>query len=555
MDENQTFHILDLLHTMQEACPELYASAETGNAALFQRLHLDMEAGLNHILNAAETETPGNRKLRLICQSILVSLRRIGGYYGTKQAVCLQKIEFELLPLLQEAYLTYYFFQYLTDHPDRLPEYYAQEKSQLCGNAYIDEAIKTGQYKYEVSIFVLAYNKLDYTKMCVESLLQNIPKGLNYELVLVNHGSSDGTKEYFESIHPHKQLDIAVNGGGMAAVTRILEGEFTLMVSNDVIVTPNAIENLLTCIRSDPQIAWVVPATPNISNLQGIPAQYQSQEELMAFALQNNRSDPLRWEQRVRLCNPIDICRNSVFYSSEGLCLTGAYHTLHPVHSASFPDDRGSLLLRRSGYKLVLAKDAYCHHFGSVTLKDEVRQQNEQKYYLEGRRHFYQAFGVDPWGTGFCFDPVFLDRVVGEEHGHTEILGINCGLGSNSLKIKEQLKEYCHNVDTRLCNITDDASFLADLKGISDEADIISTIKKFKEFGQGRTYQYIVWETPFLTSYKFKTVLSCCLEMLAPVGKLLIKLTNQSRAHIPQRFPTRKELGNEWVLCEKEGGA
>lgn len=91
--------------------------------------------------------------------------------------------------------------------------------------------------------------------MCVESILAKIPEGLNYELILVNHGSDDGTKEYFESIHPNKQFDIAVNGGGVGAISKIVEGEFTFLVSNDVIVTPYAIENLLTCIRSDTKIA------------------------------------------------------------------------------------------------------------------------------------------------------------------------------------------------------------------------------------------------------------------------------------------------------------
>lgn len=553
MDNQQTVQILDLLHTLQEGSLALHAAAANNNITQFQLLAGDIEEGLNSILFiSGKTDTTGNRILHMACQSVLDSLHRIWGFFfRSKLEDCLKKIEFELLPLIQEAYHNCYFFQYLQEHPEKLSDYYSKDIYSLGANSYIEDSIAAGHYKYDVSIIVLAYNKLDYTKQCVESLLNNLPAGLNYELILINHGSSDGTKEYFESIHPHKQLDIAVNQGGLGAMGRIVEGEFSIQISNDVIITPCVIENLLACIRSDHQIGWVVPTTSSISNLQTIPASYNNLDEMMEFSRHNNCSDPFRWERRVRLCNPVHIIRNT----PELICHAWHYHTLNAAYYNSFPDDRLSLLLRRSGYKLMLAKDAYCHHFGSVTLKDEVRQQNEQKYYLEGRRHFYQAFGVDPWGTGFCFDPVFLDRVVGEEHGHTEILGINCGLGSNSLKIKEQLKEYCHNVDTRLCNITDDASFLADLKGISDEADIISTIKKFKEFGQGRTYQYIVWETPFLTSYKFKTVLSCCLEMLAPAGKLLIKLTNQSRAHIPQRFPTRKELGNEWVLCEKEGGA
>lgn len=52
---------------------------------------------------------------------------------------------------------------------------------------------------------------------------------------------------------------------------------------------------------------------------------------------------------------------------------------------------------------------------------------------MEGRRDFARAYEVAPWGTGFCYDVVFIDRVVGEHTGHVEVLGINCGLGGNSL--------------------------------------------------------------------------------------------------------------------------
>lgn len=554
MEDQVVLQILNLLETMQEGCQELYTTAEMSYAEPFQQISSDMELGLRTVLSLIQDkETVGNKRLLPMLQSILDTIHRVKIYYFENLEYCLKKIEFELLPLLQEAYGVYYFFQYVADHPEKLQDYYRKDKNRLFGNVYIDESMETGTYKYDLSIHVLAYNKLSYTRQCVESLLKNIPADLNYELILINHGSNDGTKEYFESIHPHKQLDIAVNGGGVGAVSRIVEGEFSLGISNDTIITPHAIENLLACIRSDPKIGWVVPTTPNISNFQTIFAQYNSLKELLAFAQRNNRLEPYRWEQRVRLCNPITMVRNSINCTSNGLCTNGWFYSQHPTHSNpfSFPDDKTSLLLRRHGYKLMLAKDAYCHHFGSVTLKDEIAQQNEQKFYWEGRQEFYRVFQVDPWGPGFCYDEVFMERVVGEEAGHVEVLGLNCGLGSNSLKIKEQVKEFCHNTDCTLTNLTDDARFLADLRGVSDGAAVITSIKVLKNSLYQRTFQYIVWELPFLKKYKFSTLLELCLEHLAQPGKLFIKLSDQSRNIVGRNFPNRKELGNGWVVLEK----
>lgn len=60
--------------------------------------------------------------------------------------------------------------------------------------------IPVEQRKYEVdlTIAITGYNHLDYTMQCVESVLSNLPKNIKTEIILLNHGSKDGTKEYFE---------------------------------------------------------------------------------------------------------------------------------------------------------------------------------------------------------------------------------------------------------------------------------------------------------------------------------------------------------------------
>lgn len=546
-EEDNALRILESIQTAKEAALFLLQEQERGSVKV-----PNMVAMLKNLLETIRQsampfqEKMSAIKLPLACQSMQLTLEAICISWQKDGRKCKMKLQFELIPAMENAYMEFYFWAYVHTHADREKAYYTEELPELAGNIYINQAVGTGRYKYDVSFLVLAYNKLEYTKMCVESLLKNIPSGLNYELILWDNGSTDGTQAYFESKKPDKLLESRINWSVGNLSHRVFEGKYCFSISNDVVILPGAIENMLKCIQSDDRIAFVVPSTPNVSNLQAIPAQYQNFSEMVSYGKKNNVSMPYRWEARVRLCDPICLLKSAVFFSRDGLNTSG-YLTDNPF---SFPDDRTSLLLRRNGYKMMLAKDAYCHHFGSVTLKDEIAQQNEQKYYTEGRQEFYNAFGVDPWGTGSCFDPVFLDRVVGEDQGHTEILGINCGLGSNSLKIKEQIKEYCHNVDTRLSNITDDPSFLADLKGISDTAETVSTIKGLKDFLKGHTYQYIVWETPFLAKYKFKTVLNCCMDTLSPNGKLIIKLTSQARALISRDFPNRKELGNDWTICD-----
>ena len=547
MNEALVTQILPILTTFQQACQPLYDSAVSNNLDMFLRLYQDIRQGLSSIVQMCSTneKNPINEKrFDSGCRSCLSSLLQIYSLYTRQRHLCLRKIEFELLPLLQELYFQFYYYGYLGSHPEKMEEYNQRTIKELCGNNYIDDAVQSGQYKYDLSIVVLAYNKLEYTRQCVESLLSNLPKYLRYELIFVNHGSTDGTKEYFSKKSPDKQLDIAVNGGGAGAFCRVVEGEFTLMISNDVVIGPNAIENLLACIRSDPKIAWVVATTPNISNFQTIPASYRTMEQFQAFARQNNYQDSFRWEQRVRLCNPIDIRRNSVFYSSSGLCMNGRFHSF--LNNA-FPDDRVSLFLRRNGYKMMLAKDAYCHHFGSVTLKNEVEQQGEQEYYLNGRKEFYQVYSVDPWGTGFCFAVPFMERVVENELVHVDILGINCGLGANSLKIKEQIKEYCHNTDVTLYNVTDLPQFVLDLRGISEHAQLICDDDHFLNFMRDKTFRYIIWEDVFLPRSDMKTLMSLIKRALHPNGKLFFKRNRQFAVCLEFQHAS-SELGDGWFV-------
>lgn len=547
-EEIHAIQILETIQTAHDAVEILLIQTNAGQWSQFSEITNTLHELLSSIETAAEPyrEKKDTILLPVTCRCAKLSLQDIILARINNPSKCKMKLQFELMPLLEEAYLYFYFWAYVDGHSEREKYYYEKEIYELASNQYINAAVESGQFKYEVSFLILAYNHLDYTKLCVESLLKNIPKGLNYELILWDNGSTDETVSYFESVCPTKLIESRINWGGGGFARRAIEGKYTIAISNDVLITPHAIENMLSCMNNDDNIAWVVPSTPNISNLQTIPCEYRTWEELQDFAIQNNVENPFRWEQRTRLCNPITLENSKLIYSNRGICKSGY---LGGAVNA-FPDDKVSLLIRRAGYKLVLCKDAFCHHFGSVTLKGEIKREGQDKVYTEGRRVFYQMFGVDPWGTGFCYDSCFMKRVVDDYQGHTEVLGINCGLGSNSLKIKEQIKEYCHNTDCTLSNLTDDSAFILDLKGISDEAIYLTKIGELKSFFYSRYFNYIVWETPFLTQYKFSSLLKLCMEHLTPDGKLFIKLTTQSEKYIRENHSDYQEFGNGWIVIK-----
>ncbi|MEG1635878.1 MAG: glycosyltransferase [Cellulosilyticaceae bacterium] len=480
-----------------------------------------------------------------ICECIVESLRCVLRLALARSPKTLAKIEFEVIPLVEELYTHFYFKGCVVGDKEKTRHYLITEKPKLYSNKYLKIARETGVYTYELSIIVVAYNKLEMTKCCVESLLSYVPKDLSYELILLNHGSTDGTKEYFESIAPTKQLDLYKNGGGMHAVHRIVEGKYQLIISNDVLVTENAIANMLACMKSDEKIQWVVPTTPNISNLQSISTEYKTLEEMYNFASQNNVQDPYRWEQRARLCDPIAMSKDVWDVLS---------HTSYFDNwlGFSFPDDKTSLALRRKGYKMMLAKDAYCYHFGSQTLKEEIAKKSggADDFYRTGRKKFQEECGIDPWGTGFCwgFEPLIL--LPCNLEGHIDLLGINCGIGSNPLKIKEYIKELTHNTDVTLYNVTDDFSYILDLEGVSDEAKYVEHMKELPQVLEGKQFDYILFES------KLKEYENPC-HMIEQIMRNFLKENgifaftlgrSDLKEELTNKYPNLKNLGAWYTL-------
>ena len=544
--DSKTQNILESLTTAKEAAAIMLNCAQNEDVITFNEIHGMLDALVLTLQDSASLYTNIYDRITLArrCQSLRGSLDAIYSYQYSDYEKMLNKLEFEFIPILEEAYKDFYYQAYVETYPDREERYFSEEMYKLASNKYIDESMKTGVFKYDLSICVLAYNKIEYTVKCIDALMENLPEDLNYELILWDNGSTDGTVKLFESVKPTKLIESRVNWGSEDIWHRICEGRYFMHVSNDIVVGPNAVKNLLETIKSDDSIGKVVPTTPNVSNLQTIEVQYNSMEEMNRFALGNNVYDPFRHEERTRLCDPIGIWDSIKCFSSQGICPDG-----YITSTIAFPDDKASLLLRRRGYKQVLSKDAYCHHFGSVTIKDDVSKRNEELFYAENKRIFKAFFKIDPWGKGFCYDRSFIDKVVDEKNGHVDILGINCGMGSNSLRIKEQMKEFCHNTDCTLSNITDEELYYPDLKGISNECILISNAGDFEKYLEKRIFDYIVVESVPDIGIPVDVFLKTVTHHLAEGGKLFIKEDYSMTSWIKSNLKITKRYYKNWISC------
>ena len=250
------------------------------------------------------------------------------------------------------------------------------------------------EYPYDVSIVLCAYNKLEYTKAAVESIFAHTDfSSERVELITINNGSDDGTREYFESLPHAKKINLKYNILGFNAVQYIAEGRYYLGYSNDVIATPHWLDQLYAAMESDAHIAQAVPTCneEGVSNDQGVPVPYPSTfaglERMQEFAAAHNHLNPTLWEERSLLMPFLSITRTDVYRM--GL--------VDPIYTrAEFVDDDLSTLLRRTGWRQLLLKDTFMHHFGGVTLgTDRCNVANNS--IVEMRSVYYKKWRVDAW--------------------------------------------------------------------------------------------------------------------------------------------------------------
>ncbi len=101
-----------------------------------------------------------------------------------------------------------------------------------------------------ISFIVPLYNCLDLTQAMLRSLQATIPAGLEHEIILVDDGSTDGTREWLvgrESttiktlLNPQNLGYAATNNRGAAVAT----GDLLVLLNNDLVLTPGWLEPML----------------------------------------------------------------------------------------------------------------------------------------------------------------------------------------------------------------------------------------------------------------------------------------------------------------------
>ena len=241
-----------------------------------------------------------------------------------------------------------------------------------------------------VSVVVLAFNNLELTRACLDSIEaeSNWP---NLEVIVVDNASSDGTREFLHewerggngrrAILNNDNLGFAAgNNIGLAAAT----GEYLVLLNNDTRVTANWIRTLVNHLRRDPGIGIIGPVTNNIGNEAKVDVRYEDMGGMRAAAAAYTR-------RHVGELLPI---RTVAFF-----CVAmprSTYEKVGPLDPAFgvgfFEDDDYCRRVEAAGLGVACAEDVFVHHHLSASF-DKLKAESRRQLF-ERNKALYEA----KWG-------------------------------------------------------------------------------------------------------------------------------------------------------------
>lgn len=379
------------------------------------------------------------------------------------------------------------------------------------------------------SIIILTYNNLEYTKLCIDSIRKYTEKD-TYEIIVVDNHSTDGTVEWLKE---QKDLRLILNDEnygfpkGCNQGIQIAKGDNDiLLLNNDVVVTPNWLTNLKKCLYSNNDIGAVGAITNFCSNYQAIPVTYSNLDEMIHFAEKNNISNKLLWEERLRLVGFCMLIKNKVV-KKVGLLD-------ERFSPGNFEDDDYSLRIRKAGYRLMLCKDCFVHHFGSVSFGKISKKYSE--LLTKNREKFAKKWGFDPYHiieikkeiTELIYKESKTDNIT--------VLHIGCAGGGTLLDIKNMIpsaKLYgIENVKEAIVNTSHFAYI---------ETGNLKEIKAFKR----NMFDYIIITEPQKDEASILEIMKEIIDYLSEKGKVFICL-NKEKFVLDNKFKKKllDEVGN-----------
>jgi GT2 family glycosyltransferase len=242
-----------------------------------------------------------------------------------------------------------------------------------------------------VSVVVVTHSNAELCRACLTALDRN-SAWPNLEIVVVDNGSTDGTRPMLESVAARDaRMRLIMNrenhGFSTAANQgiRASSGEFVVLLNDDAAVGPGWLSRLVSRFESNERFGLVCPVTNETNNLARVPVSYTTFEEMEVFAESRALDYRGAWRETEMISLFCALTRRSI------LDAVGLLDERFAV--GMFEDDDLSQSLRKRGLDLGIALDSFVHHVGQASFS-RLGDSEYLALWETNRRRFEEKWGV-----------------------------------------------------------------------------------------------------------------------------------------------------------------
>lgn len=254
------------------------------------------------------------------------------------------------------------------------------------------------QNAVRASIIIPVYNQLKYTKECLESLSESLNEKV--KLIVINNASTDGTKQYLESLSNERFIiQIITNEENLGFPKAVNQGlstsecQYIVVANNDIVFTKGWLDKMIKVAESETKIGMVGSMSNLANGLQmDKKIKYKTMNEMHKYAEVLSKKSDGEYFNTPRIDFLCALIKKEVLDEVGGL---DERYSL-----GNFDDDDYCLRSNIAGYKTVVAKNVFIHHYGSKTFFANVQLPLASLYEINLQK-FIEKWGATPdelWG-------------------------------------------------------------------------------------------------------------------------------------------------------------
>lgn len=243
----------------------------------------------------------------------------------------------------------------------------------------------------KAAICIVSYNCKEYLINCINSIKFHCAPG-SYSIVIADNASTDGVREYLQSISESITLilndeNLGFPGGCNACIVNAPKDEDCFFLNNDTRMTHNALFWLRYGLYENDNIGATGCMGSFAGNEQMIDLKYNSPEDYMEYARHTNVPSNNPYEEKCKLCGFAMLVKRKV------LDEVGLFD--EAFAPGYFEDDDLSIRISEKGYRMLVVHNSFIYHKGSESsskMQDVILKTVEKNYKYIIDKYGYNVF-------------------------------------------------------------------------------------------------------------------------------------------------------------------